>query len=496
MPAGADGRVASHQGQLPPSAAEAGEFEAWLDHVSLTLTMSHTQKQLDTAIEAVTQDEPLNDICRTYVHELTHSAQALGSTLGYYTWMLRSVQADYVLRMLKWLVKAKLPVMMPLLAYLPTLDAYDEGATGMVHGWQITESLISELAGSVPGFLHAGVQDPMAGTTWPERWKRLQSNITELYESPGHKWPDQFFMALWAEPVVSYDDQQASQVQVLLASRLFTIPAVMESAALAVELSPADEKGLSKALAVASRAGTSEEHEMYALLVRTRRAYPSLPARSLLATHLAACDVALNPPCLPVHLLDRKAVSFQELHPVARTVEIWQKLGQAVAPARDIDDAMRCADDICSVLGWIKVSAVIRRAADNFNDKAANPRGRAFAAAMKARTSYPPLIHNPWVPIWGNGPLADVYRRELTPVFWVFEDSWAPSSREMAAIDSFLYDTLYMQWTRAMMLGHPAPLRVPVPLPEKARKNLARALADRFSADVGTGITAPLIGNP
>jgi hypothetical protein len=117
--------------------------------------------------------------------------------------------------------------------------------------------------------------------------------------------------------------------------------------------------------------------------------------------------------------------------PVARTVEIWQKLGQAVAPARDIDDAMRCADDICSVLGWTKVSAVIQRAADSFNDKATNPRGRAFAATMKARTRYLPLIHNPWVPIWGNGPLADVYRGELTPVFWVFADSWAPSSREM-----------------------------------------------------------------
>ena len=249
---------------LPPSAAAAGEFEAWLEAMLfLTLTMSHTHKQLDAAIEAVTQDKPLNDICRTYVHELTHSAQALGSTLGYYTWMLRSTQADYVLRMLKWLVKADLPVMMPLLDYLPTLDAYDDMATGMVHGWQITESLISELAGSVPGFLHAGVQEPMAGITWPERWKRLQSNITELYESPGHKRPDQFFMALWAEPVVSYDDQQASQVQALLVSRLFTIPAVMESAALAVELSPADEKGLSKALAAASRAGTGEEHEMY-----------------------------------------------------------------------------------------------------------------------------------------------------------------------------------------------------------------------------------------
>jgi acyl carrier protein len=494
---GADRTVASHQGPLPPSGGEAGEFEAWLDHVSLTLTISHTRQELDAGLEALTQDRPLNDISRTYVHELGHSAQVLGTTLGYFTWMLRSAQSDYVLRMLRWLVQdAKRPVMMPLIRYLPTLDAYDDKATGLVHGWQITESLIAELAGTVEGFLHSGVQMPVEATTWPQRWKRLQSNITELYESPGNKLPNEFFMALWAEPVTPVPDHYIAQMHFLPAQRAFTIPAVMESAALALELSPADEEGMRRAIEDASGTRTAEEHELYELLVRTRRAYPDLPARSLLATHLAACDVALNPPCLPNHLLDRKGVNFKELHPVARTVEIWQKLGKDVTPARDIDDALRCADDICLALGWTTVSEVIQRAAGSFNDKATNPRGRAFAAAMKARIQYPPLTHNPWVPIWGNGPLADVYRIELTPAFWVFRDSWTTGRREPSDIDALLCDTLQMQWTRSMMLGRPATLQVPVELPKKAREMFSQLLAQRFSANVGKGINAPAVENP
>jgi hypothetical protein len=499
MTAAGSGRtVASHQGPPPPSGGEAEEFEAWLDHVSLTLTISHTRKDLDAGLEAMTQDRPLNDISRTYVHELAHSAQALGTTLGYFTWMLRCAQSDYVLRMLRWLVQeAKRPVMTPLIEYLPTLDAYNDTATGLVQGWLITESLIAELAGTAAGLLHSAVQMPVEATTWQQRWQRLQSNIAELYESPGHKLPNEFFIALWAEPVIPVSDDYIAQKMVALpASGLFTIPAVMESAALAVELSPADEEGLRNAIDAACHARALEEHDLYQLLVRTRRAYPDLPARSLLATHLAACDVALNPPCLPFHFFDRKGVNFKELHPTARTVEIWLKLGDDITPARDIDDALRCSDDICKALGWTTVSQVIKTAANNTNDKATNPRGRAFAAAMKGRMQYPPLLHNPWVPLWGSGPIADVYRVELTPAFWVLKDSVATGRREPADITSLVHDTLEMQWTRSMMLGRPATLCVPAPLPKDARDIFSQMLAERLSADVGKGINAPVVENP
>lgn len=141
--AGARHSIASHPGRPAPLGGEAGEFVAWLDEVSLTLTISHTRKELDAGLGALTPDRPLNDISRTYVHELAHSTQALGTTLGYFTWMLRSAQSDYVLRMLRWLVQdAKRPVRMQLIRYLPTLDAYDRKATGLVHGWLITEGCV------------------------------------------------------------------------------------------------------------------------------------------------------------------------------------------------------------------------------------------------------------------------------------------------------------------------------------------------------------------
>jgi hypothetical protein len=491
------GGEASHASLNIPaaSASDAGQFAGWLDHVSLTLSMSNTREQLIAGLKAQAKDEPLSDVIRTYVHELAHAGQALGTTLGYYTWMLRSVQADYVVRMLRWLVQdAQLPLNVPLITYVPSVQAYDSTAAGLVQGWQITEWLISELAGSVEGLLHAAVQKPIAATTWPERFTRLQSNIAELYETPDNKWPDEFFLALWAQPVRSPDDNYVALTTAGLATiPFFTVPTVMESAALAVELSPADEAGVQEAIERSTRTRTVEELELYQLLGRTRRAYPHLSARSLLATHLAACDVALNPPCLPDHLLDRRAVDFKELHPVARILEIWQVLGHDVVPARDIDDALRCADDICGALGWTRVSEVLRRAADNYSDQATDPRGRAFAMAMKGRIAYPPLLHNPWVPLWGSGTLAELYRKELMPAFWVFADDWSPEVEDSARLDRLFFDMLRVQWTRSMMLGRPATLQTPVPLPDEIRAHYSRLLAQTFSDAIGKKLRPPVL---
>src|SRR5688572_15917865 len=87
------------------------------------------------------------------------------------------------------------------------------------------------------------------------------------------------------------------------------------------------------------------------------------PRAGRLATHLAACDVALNPPCLPTLLVDRQALDLEALHPVGR----WRRSGNdsATRSSRrtDIDDALRCADHICAALGWTSVSTVVRTAA-------------------------------------------------------------------------------------------------------------------------------------
>lgn len=460
------------------------------------MTVTQTQESLDASVLEQAKDRPLTEDGRTFVHELTHASQALGTTLGYYTWMLRATQADDVVRILRGLVEAGLPIKLPLIDYLPTLPGLEDRTLGDLHGWQLAEALISELAGTPAGLLHAGTQDPVLATTWQRRWTRLQSNIAELYETPDNRWPDAFFTALHAEEVVDVPDDVVAQVIALSAGSIFTVASVMESAALAVELSPSDDLGLEAAMAGAARASTVEEHDLYLLLARTRRAYPDLSTASLLATHLAACDVALNPPCLPIHLLDRGRLDFTELHPVARIVAVWQALGDGVRPAADIDDALRCADDLCTALGWTSVTDVLTRAAQNYSDHAADARGRAFASAMKARIAYPPLLHNPRVPLWGSGPLVDVYTAELTPAFWIFADAWSPGGEDHDRADRLLYDTLQVQWTRSIMLGRPAVLRVPVPLPQELRDHLAGALAHHLSAAVGKDLRPPVVDDP
>lgn len=493
----------------PTTATDAGRFAGWLDHVSLTLTLPRTRDELMSALAAQQMEAPLDDLVRTYVHELTHTGQALGTTLGYYTWLLRSVQHDYVVRMLKWLVHdAGLPIRTPLIRYLPTVGAaplepdgnddteHDAKVTGLLHGWQMAEVMIAEIAGTPQGFLHSAVQMPVAATTWERRWSRMQSNIAELYETPERRWPDELFVALNREPVTPVPDQYVASLAFTSTTFMFSVPSVMESAALAVELSPADESGLREVLDGSGTRSGAEEIELYHLLDRTAKAYPGLPARSLLATHLAACDVALNPPCLPLHLLDRHALNLKELHPVARVIQIWLALGDDIEPARDIDDALRCADDICAALGWTSVSAVLGRAAQSYDVTGSDPRGRAFATAMRGRLHYAPLLHNPWVPIWSTGALAKAYRAELVPAFWAFDDDWIPGSEDNERTDRLTFTTLLFEWTRSIMLGRPDPLRLPVPMPAEFRDRYARMLAQGMSQLVGRTLRAPVVANP
>jgi hypothetical protein len=452
--------------------------------------MDCSRQALLAALESQSQDQPFSELCRTYVHELAHVSQALGTTLGYYTWMLRSVQVDYVVRMLKWLVQeAKAPIRSPLIHYLPSLSTYDNKAAGLVHGWQITESLIAEVAGSTGNPFRAAVQPAVLAGRWEERWTRLQSNILELYETPDREFPDQFFLGLHYEKVVEVPDDHMAMLVGLPMSGYFTVAAVMESAALAVELSPEDDQGLSAVLAEAQH-GT-EVIESVGLLHRTRRAYPDLTARSLLATHLAACDVALNPPCLPQHLADRNGVNVEELHPMSRIVEVWLALGDRIQPARDIDEAIRCADEICATLGWTSVSDTVARAAATFHGSGRDPRGRAFARAMQGRTAYPPLLHNPWVPVWGSGALADLYKAELMPAFWVFDDDWIPGETERT--NGLLFQSLRDQWARSMMLGKPAVLQSPVQLPDNVLERFQSALALSFSEMIGKELRPPSV---
>lgn len=490
--------IASHRCLPLNPVSPAGPFEGWLDHVSLALNMSYSREQLAAAMRTQAKNKPLNDICRTFAHELAHTGQALGTTLGYYTWMLRSVQSDYVTRMLRWLVQdVNLPLKSPLITYLPSLDEYDDKAAEMIHGWQMTEVLISEIAGTGGGYLHAAVQPPALKTEWSARWAGLQCAILELYQGPGSKWQEELSSALRAEPSTQHPDNFIALMTAMpaIGRGVFTTPAVMESAALAVELSPDDDGGFRDAIELSRRATRVEQHEYYSLLDRTSRAYPKLPVRSLLATHLAACDVVLNPPCLPIHLLDRRAIDFQELHPSARIVAVWMILGEKIAPARDIDDALRCADDICTALGWTTVSDAIKRAAWFYNDQGRDPRGQAFAKAVKGRAAYPPLLHNPWVPLFGSGALATMYQEELSPALWVFEDGWVPGGSPARA-DRMLFDALRTQWTRSMMLGRPVDLCSPVPLTDNAREHYARILAWFFSGAVGKRIRPPKIVDP
>ena len=132
----------------------------------------------------------------------------------------------------------------------------------------------------------------------------------------------------------------------------------------------------------------------------------------------------------------------------------------------------------------------------DYSGTGSDPRGRAFATAMKARLHYAPLLHNPWVPIWSTGVLANAFRAELVPAFWDFEDDWIPGSEDNDRTGRLTFTTLLGQWTRSMMLGRPDPLRLPVPMPAGLRDRYARMLADGVSELVGKTLHPPVVANP
>lgn len=484
----------------PTTATDPDRFTGFLDHTTLTLTMACTKADLLAALARQDPDGPYDEVVATYVHELAHTGQALGTTVGYYAWLLRSVQDDHVTRMLRWLVDAGLPIELPLLEYLPTVgadpDHGDPVLTGLLQGWQLAEAMAMELAGTPRAHLRAAMAFPVVATTWEQRWSRLQLGILELYERRGSRWPQEFFLALASEPVRPTPEAFEALLVALPSAYSYTVAGVMESAALAIEAYPDDEETLRPVLDGGAGIEGGEEIELYLLLERTRRTYPGLTTASLLATHLAACDVALNPPCLPIHRLDRRGVDLRELHPVGRVVEIWNALGDAVRPAADLDDAARCADDICAALGWTPVTAVLERAARGYRRDGTDPRGRAFATAVHGRLGYRPLLHDARVPLRGTGPLAEAYRSQLRPAFWSFTDQWLPGTADHERTDALTLTTLRSAWTRTMVRGGEATLRVPVPMTPAALDSYAVRLAVALSTEVGKRLRPPEVTNP
>jgi hypothetical protein len=110
---------------------------------------------------------------------------------------------------------------------------------------------------------------------------------------------------------------------------------------------------------------------------------------------------------------------------------------------------------------------------------------------MQGRTAYPPLLHNPWVPVWGSGALADLYKAELMPAFWVFDDDWIPGETERT--NGLLFQSLRDQWARSMMLGKPAVLQSPVQLPDNVLERFQSALALSFSEMIGKELRPPSV---
>jgi hypothetical protein len=477
----------------PPSASDATTeaVQGWLDSVSLTLSLDCTREELASALGRQKRDQPLNEVARSYAHELTHAGQALGTTLGYYLWMLRDYQQLCVVRLLRWLIRAGQPLKTPLVDYIALFSTdVTEEAQVLLQLWAVAEAQIAEILGSESAYLHAAMQQDIGLIPWANKWRTLQAAISRMYVSP-----DTFIDSLGDEPVTNYDERvEANRAFGRSMGGGFDVPGVMESAALAVELSPADEDGLAQALTLASSAMT----DYLTLLKRTSNAYPGLSCRSLLATHLAACDVVLNPPCLPVHFLVRNGLNFDELSPSGRLTSVWLTLGEKIRPARDIDDALRCSDEICTTLGWVPVSTVIQLCADTYKQKASNPRGTAFGQAMHTRASYAPLLHNPAVTMFGTGQLQDVFFQHLSPAFLVLYDNWMPwPGKDKNRAVTLLLDTLRHRWLRSIMIGHPAIIETPVPTPNnKDLKKLGRLMAAGLAEAIGTKVQPPVIHNP
>ena len=221
----------------------------------------------------------------------------------------------------------------------PGVDAsLQETLQELLFRWQLLEDMANQFIGTVSDVL--GTSEKIVSIPFIGRFSSVQYELAQV-------WPRRHFEDLFVEQErtrtrVSRDRRVDAEVDALTiftrAQSAVGYSGVFECAALASEYFPDHVAELGATM--------RRRHMTYThLLSRILRQLEGHAPATQTATALAVFDATLNAPILPIHAGLRGGIATKELHPELRALTLIAALGE-VQPATNIDDCLRCADDL------------------------------------------------------------------------------------------------------------------------------------------------------
>lgn|GEM_PF-5126759 len=465
-----------------PDSDGTTDLLAWINVDSLQATVRGSAADLGRQLRESELGQPLPELVRAYLHERVHLYQSLTTTFGLYPWLLQAAQTLIVGFLMHRLVhRCQVPLKSPLREYVRT-NGHWNTVKDLVQQWDWLEAAISELTATPSYFALA--HGPGLSLAWPEQFRFVQLVIDRLYR--GNVGPDEVQASLVNEPLRRRDDDMPENLlnmERAFVPEMFSLVAVMESAAYAYELAGWGERREYKQ---AVRSGGYSKAEYTLLLDETKRALrKGTRNQSVLAAHLALCDLALNPPILPQHQRIRHGISIQELHPVARTATLWAHAGQ-VAPPRSLDEAPRYEIELAEHLGWVSPTAIVASGAWHGSLGDDNARDALYLKGLLCRQKWPTVFYDPRLVYSQHAAVRTIFESFDFSIVQCDDGTVFPAHARGGF--TIIKHHLMNQWHRQLFLGEPERLTAPLGTPP--------ALIQEFCDQAEALLTDELGGHP
>ena len=452
---------------------------AWFDLAGLYASVDIRSDELHDALANATYGEPVAEGARAYIHERAHLFQAVGSTIGFYAYLLQLAQTAIVGFLMHRLVhRCGVALRAPLREFARSLPTAWQEVEDLIQQWDWLEASVAELTAS-PDYVAAVTNPYLVPSRWSARFRYTQLAIHALYEPESQEVTAD---ALAQEPESETEaiPEAAAFAGRLLTHEIMSVGGVMESAAYAYELDAFGEEG-----ELAEAAGSlAYEKGAYALLIQDTKHLLGRRVRDeeLLATHVALCDLALNPPVLPQHLRIRNGLRRDELSPTSRIVALWTHADVVETP-KTFREIPRYEIELSRALGWTLPHEIVGAGAWHGRLKNHDPRETMYLDVLRHRQVLPMVVSDAQYLFSREPAVRRLFERVDFSIVSCRDGAIHPADPERAQLLVKYY--LMHQWHRQLFLGEPERLVAPVGVPPSVVRDFCDEMSALLEAELG-----------
>ena len=286
---------------------------AWSGIDSLVATYSSTPEAVQDELDEWQPGKPLGDALKSFLHEDLHLIQVVSTSYGLFQTQLRRLQTECARAVILTLADAGVPVRPPMLDRLTSIpENRRQVLSDALGAWVSAEERLGLDYGSLVsiGALWGGtlpeparfVLEEMSGA---DRFRPLQFQIANLYNGLQEQLPPTMRRPAYLAPEAFLEEPEEGSyekgftltfTQRLTSSEAFTFIGLIESAARALELWGETEA----VIAAASRLSRGFDDVAFQWNFHTTADQVGAHGgQTVVVTHLALCNLALNGPTPP-----------------------------------------------------------------------------------------------------------------------------------------------------------------------------------------------------